>query len=66
MDKDNISRQDFKVVILKIIKELGRRINSQIGKLEIFIPKLEIIKNSPPVEIKDIINNEKYTIRNQQ
>ena len=66
MDKDNISRQDFKVVILKIIKELGRRINSQIGKLEIFIPKLEIIKNSPPVEIKDIINNEKYTVRNQQ
>ena len=53
-------------MILNTIKELERRINSQIGKLEVFIPKLEIIKNSPPVEIEDIINNEKYTIRNQQ
>lgn len=58
MEKGNIPRLDFKAVILNTIKELERRINSQIGKLEVFIPKLEVIKNSPPVEIKDIINNE--------
>ena len=58
----NLLEKEFRVVIIKMIKELGRRMDSQNEKLEVFNEELENIKTK--MEIKNTITNEKYTRRN--
>ena len=41
----NLPKKDFRVVIIKMIKELGRRMDAQSKKLEVFNKELENIKN---------------------
>lgn len=43
MGKKNLPNKEFKVVILKILKVLGRRENKQNDKLEVFNEELENI-----------------------
>ena len=50
-------------MIIKMIKELGRRMDAQSKKLEAFNKKLENIKNDESWEYNNL--NEKYTIWNQ-
>ena len=52
----------FKVMIIKVIKEL-KRMDAQSKKLEAFNKKLENIKNDQSWEYNNL--NEKYTIWNQ-
>ena len=37
MERANLPKKEFKVVIVKIHKELGRRMDEQSEKLEVFI-----------------------------
>ena len=45
MEIGNLPKKMFKVTILKMIKEIGRRMNIQNKKSEVFNKKLENIKN---------------------
>ena len=40
----NLPEQEFKVMIMKLMKELGRRMDTQSEKLEVFTKELEHIK----------------------
>ena len=42
----NLPKKEFRVVIVKMIKELGRRMDAQSKKLEVFNKELENIKNN--------------------
>lgn len=46
MDIGNIPEKEFRVKIIKMIKELKRRIESQNEKLEVLNKELENIKNN--------------------
>ena len=46
VDIGNLPRKQFLVMIVKMIKELGRRIDAQSGKLEVFNEESENIKNN--------------------
>ena len=41
----NLPKKEFGVMIVKMIKEVGRRMNAQNEKLEVFNRELENIKN---------------------
>ena len=58
-------KHEFRVVTVKMIKELGRRMDAQSEKLEILNEEIENIKNHQ-TEMKNTITNEKYTRSNQQ
>ena len=42
----NLPKKEFRVMIIKVIKELGRRMYAQSKKLEAFNKKIENIKNN--------------------
>ena len=48
---DDLSEKEFRVMILKMIKELGSRIDAQSEKLEVFSKQLENTKNNPADEV---------------
>ena len=54
----NLPKKDFRVVIIKMIKELGRRMDTQSEKSEIFNKELENIKNNQ-TELKNTITEMK-------
>ena len=65
MEKGNLPKREFRVVIAKMIKEIKRRMDAQSEKLEVLNKELENIKNNQ-AEIKDIITEvKKYSGRNQ-
>ena len=43
---DNVPEKEFRVMIIKMIKEFRRRMDAQNKKLEVFNKKLENIKNN--------------------
>ena len=43
MEIDNLPKKEFRVMIVKMIKELGRRMNAQREKSEVFNKELENI-----------------------
>ena len=45
VETGNLPVKEFRVMILKVIKELGRRMDAQSTKLEAFNEKIENIKN---------------------
>ena len=51
MEKDDLSEKEFRVMILKMIKELGSRIDAQSEKLEVFSKQLENTKNNSADEV---------------
>ena len=51
VEKDDLSEKEFRVMILKMIKELGSRIDAQSEKLEVLNKQLENIKNNPADEV---------------
>ena len=61
----NLPEKEFKVMIVKMIQELGKRMNAQSEKLqEVFNKELENIKKQN--RVKKYSNwNEKYTRKNQ-
>ena len=54
METGNLPENEFRVVIIKMIKELGRRMDAQSEKLEVFNKELENIKNNKK-EMKNTI-----------
>ena len=42
----NLPEEEFKVMIIKMIKELGKRMDEQSEKLEVFNKEFENIKNN--------------------
>ena len=46
VDIDNLRDKQFRIVIIKMIKELRRRIDAQSKKLEVFHKALENIKKN--------------------
>ena len=57
----NLTKKKYRVVIVKLIKELGRRMAAQSEKLEVFNKELENIKNNH-TEIKNTITEIKNTV----
>ena len=43
----NLPEKEFRVMIIKVMKELGRRMDAQNEKLEVFNKELENIKEQP-------------------
>ena len=54
----NLPEKEFKVMIVKMIKKLGRRMVEQSEKLEVFNKELEDIKNNQ-TEVKNTITEMK-------
>ena len=51
VDVSNLPEKEFRVMIVKVIQELGRKMDAQIDKLQGFFNKeLENIKNNQTVE----------------
>ena len=46
MELGNLPEEEFKVMIIKMIKELGKRMDEQSEKLEVFNKEFENIKNN--------------------
>ena len=46
MEMDNVPKKAFSVMIVKIIKEVGRRMNAEREVLEVFSKELENTKNN--------------------
>ena len=61
VDTANLTKKEFGVVIIQIIKELGRRMDGQNEKLEAFEKELENIKNHQ-TDREDTINEMKNTL----
>ena len=62
---DSLPDKEFKVMIVKMIKELERRMDEQSEKSEVYNKELENIKNK--IEVKNtIIEMKNNTRRNQQ
>ena len=57
----NLPEKEFRLVIVKMIKELGRRMDAQSKKLEVFNKELENIKNNQ-TEMKNTITEMKNTL----
>ena len=47
----NVLKKEFRVVIVKMIKELGRRLDTQSEKLEVFNKEQENLKNDQTDEL---------------
>ena len=58
----NLPEKEFKVVIVKMIKELGRRMDAQSENLEVFNNELESIKNGQ-TKMKNTITEMKNTLK---
>ena len=58
----NLSEKVFRVMIIKIIKELRRRMDAQSEKLEVSKKELENIKNNQ-TEMKNMITEMKNTLK---
>ena len=58
MEIGNLSKKEFRVMTVKMIKELGRRMDTQSEKSEIFNKELENIKNNQ-TELKNTITEMK-------
>ena len=46
MEVDNLPKKEFRVMIMKMIKELKNRMDSQSGKLKVFNKELENVENN--------------------
>ena len=46
MERGNLPEKEFRVMIVKMIKELGMRMKAQREKLEVFNKELENIQNN--------------------
>ena len=71
---DNLPEKEFRITIVKMIQDLGKRMEAKIEKMqEMFNKDLEELKNKKPRRIKEQTSrdeqnsnrNEKYTGRNQ-
>ena len=61
----NLPEKEFRVMIVKMIQNLGNRMEAQIEKIqEMFNKGLEELKNKQ-TEMNNTITNEKHTRRNQ-
>ena len=58
----NLTKKELRVAIIKMVKELGRRMDAQCKKLEVFNKKLENIKNNQ-TEMKNTVTEIKNTRR---
>lgn len=47
----NVLKKEFRVVIVKMIRELGRRLDTQSEKLEVFNKEQENLKNDQTDEL---------------
>ena len=65
MEIGNLPQKWFWVVIVKIIKEVGRRMDAEREMLEVFSKELENIRRNTELEIS-IVKILKYTWGNQQ
>ena len=61
MEVGNLPEKEFRVVIIKMIKELGRRMDTQSEKLEVFNMKFESIKKNQ-MEMNSKITEMKNTL----
>ena len=61
MEIGNLLEKAFMVIIVKMIKELGRRMDTHNEKLEVFNKELENIKNNQ-TEMKNTITEMKNTL----
>ena len=66
METSNLPNKEFKVVIINMCKEFGRRLDEQSDKLEVFNKELENIKNNQTEMKNTITEMKKYTRKNQQ
>ena len=61
MEIGNLPTKELRVMIIKMIKELRRRMDAQSEKLEVFNKELENIKNNQ-TELKNTITEMKNTL----
>ena len=65
MEIGNLPEKEFRIMIVKMIQDLGKRMEAKIKKMqEMFNKDLEVLKNKHRDEQYDNWN-EKYTRRNQ-
>ena len=64
VETGNLPEKEFRVVIIKMIKELGRKMDAQSEKLEVFNKELENLKKNQ-TKVMNTITNEKYTRRDK-
>ena len=57
----NLPKKEFRVMIIKMVKQLGRRMDAQSEKLEVFNKELENIKDNQ-TETKNTITEMKNTL----
>ena len=60
MEISNLPNKEFKVMIIKMFKVLGRRMNKQSDKLEVFNKELENVNKQ--TELKNKITEIKNTV----
>ena len=65
METSNLPSKEFKVMIIKMLKELGRRMDKQSEKLDVLNKELENIKKNQTEMKTTITEILKYTRRNQ-
>ena len=61
VERGNLPKKEFRIMFVKMIKELGRRMDAQSEKLEVFSKELENIKNKQ-TEMKNTIAETKNTL----
>ena len=61
MERSNLHKKVFRVVIINMIKEFRRRMNAQSDNLEVFNKELENIKNNQ-TEMKITLTEIKNTL----
>ena len=61
MEIGNLPEKEFRVMIIKMIKGLGRKMDAESNKLEVFNKELENIKNNQ-TEVKNIMTEMKNTL----
>ena len=59
-ETDNLPKKEFRVMIIKMIKELGKIMNAQSSKSEVINKELENIKSNQP-EMENTITEMKNT-----
>ena len=62
MEIGNLPEKELRVMIIKMIKEFGRRMNAQREKLEVFNNELANIKNNQ-TELKNTTTEMKNTLQ---
>ena len=66
VERGNLPEKEFRIMILKMIQDLGKRMEAKINKMqELFNKELEELKNKQDRDEQYTNRNENYTRRNQ-